>query len=100
MHVPQVNAGFARWRRGTSDTTFTFGVSGILRRSALVMYDRSTYTLWTQDGEAIAGVLKGARLRQIGSLKTSWESWRQLHPNTLVMAPPSRPGRRPTKTKR
>ena len=91
MHVPQVNADFVRGRQGVGDTTFTFGVSGILRHSALVMYDRSTYTLWTQEGIAIAGPLKGARLRQVSALKTSWEVWRRLHPDTLVMGPPGRP---------
>ena len=72
------------------DTLLAFGVSGILRQSALVMYDRSTYSLWTQEGLAIAGPLKGARLRPLSSQRVPWAEWLDQYPGTLVMAPPAR----------
>ena len=70
------------------DSTATFGVSGILRNSALVMYDRKSTSLWTQRGRAIAGPLKGMRLRPIPSQRTAWVDWREQHPHTMGMAPP------------
>jgi len=65
-----------------------FGVTGILRRGALVMYDRSTYSLWTQEGSAIAGPLAGARLPRLPNEITTWDAWRRRHPDTLVLLPP------------
>jgi hypothetical protein len=67
-----------------------FGVSGKLWRDSLVMYDRSTLSLWSQVlGEAIAGPLKGTKLAQIPSEVTTWGAWKQRHPNTLVLVKPA-----------
>ena len=62
---------------------------------SLVMYDRTTYSLWTQAGVAFAGPATGMRLRRIPSVRTPWWVWRDRHPETLVMKPVPRPGRRP-----
>ena len=91
MHVPQLDPNLVRQRTGGRATSFIFGVSGILRNSALVMYDRSSFSLWTQEGRAIAGSLKGLRLRQLPSLRTTWAVWRDRYPQTLVMTKPKRP---------
>ena len=72
------------------DTVLTFGVSGILRDGALVMYDRQTFSVWTQKGVAIAGMLKGQRLKQIESARISWAEWSTKHPQTWVLKPPKR----------
>ena len=80
---------------GRSDSTVAFGVSGILRNSALVMYDRATISMWTQEGEAIAGPLRGERLRRIPSELTTWAAWRERHPNTAVMMQATCPATRP-----
>ena len=48
--------------------TLTFGTTGKLRNSDLVMYDRQTETWWQQfTGEAIVGMLAGRQLRLIPS---------------------------------
>ena len=53
-------AATAASRRGAGRRTLTFGVSGLLRHSDLVMYDRQTETLWQQfTGEALVGDLVG-----------------------------------------
>ena len=63
----------------------TLGVSGLLWNRSLVMYDRETESLWSHIlGEAMAGPLKGTRLRQIPSAITTWERWRMGHPETTV----------------
>jgi hypothetical protein len=64
----------------------TFGVSGKLIRNVLVMYDRETETLWSQLlGEAVQGELVGTRLEYLPAVMTTWEQWREMHPNTLVL---------------
>ncbi len=91
MHIPQISRRQLRHYSGVRDTSFTFGVTGILRNSALVLYDRSAFSLWTQEGIAIWGPLKGVRLRRLDSLRTTWALWRRQYPRTLVMQPPAAP---------
>jgi hypothetical protein len=64
-----------------------FGVSGLLYRSDLLMYDRKTDSLWSQIGaHAISGPLRGERLELLPSRLESWKSWRRRHPNTRVLS--------------
>lgn len=67
------------------------GVSGMLRHSDMIMYDRQTESWWQQfTGEAIAGFMTGAKLQPIPALLESWESFRAAHPDGVVMAEPDR----------
>ena len=53
-----------------------------------VFKDRATGSRWQQSSlEAISGPLKGARLQLYPFLLTSWQEWRRLHPDTLVLKP-------------
>jgi hypothetical protein len=64
----------------------TFGTSGRLFASALVMYDRATETLWTHfDGRAVVGVLAGHRLEPVASPLLSWGAFKASHPDGLVL---------------
>lgn len=48
--------------------------------------DKTTKSWWRQEnGEAIAGKLKGKKLPEVYSVQTSLGKWLQLHPNSLVM---------------
>ena len=65
-----------------------FGVSGLLHNSDLVMYDRKTESLWQQiTGEAILGDQLGNTLTLVPSTLTEWKTWREAHPETLVLSP-------------
>ena len=65
----------------------TFGVSGLLRESDLVMYDRTNESLWQQiTGEAIVGVDTGKRLTFIASQIVSWGEFRETFPDALVLS--------------
>lgn len=67
------------------------GVSGMLYKDALVMFDRATETLWTQvDGSALRGPLLGHRLEHVPAMQTTWKVWKKLHPDTLVLRKPRR----------
>jgi len=68
-------------------TDLTFGVSGLLYNSDVLLYDRETGSLWSQiAGISINGPLKGSELIQRPLQHTSWENWRQRHPDTEVMS--------------
>ncbi len=65
----------------------TFGVSGLLYNSDVLLYDRETESLWTQIGRrAVSGPLRGKELRQIPLLHTTWGRWRERHTNSLVLS--------------
>jgi hypothetical protein len=53
-----------------------------------VFKDRETGSRWQQSSlEAISGPLQGAHLQLYPFLLTSWQEWRRLHPETLVLKP-------------
>lgn len=63
-----------------------FGVSGKLIRNVLVMYDKETESLWSQlYGEAVDGPLQGTKLDYLPAVMTTWEKWRDAHPDTLAL---------------
>ena len=64
-----------------------FGVSGLLRNSDLVMWDRQTESLWQQiTGEAIVGELAGTELEFIPSPILAWEDFRAQFPDGKVLS--------------
>ena len=65
----------------------TFGVSGKVYKSNLLMYDRETGSLWSQMSQrAITGPLTGTVLAMLPAEHSTWEHWRSQHPNTLVLS--------------
>jgi hypothetical protein len=72
----------------------TFGVSGLLYNSDVLMYDRQSESLWSQImGRAISGPAKGAILERLPTRHTSWQDWKSRYPETLVLAAPTGYGR-------
>ena len=64
-----------------------FGVSGLLRNSDLVMYDRRTETLWQQlTGTAIVGDLTGRTLTRLPSQIVSFRRFGAAHPDGAVLS--------------
>ena len=64
-----------------------FGVSGLLYNSDVLLYDRTTESLWSQIlGKAIAGPRAGMKLQAIAVSHTTWRDWLQSHPSTLVLS--------------
>lgn len=91
-YCPLCGSGVTAERRVEGAETI-FGVSGLLWRSDLVMYDRRTESLWSQIlGQAVRGPRTGDRLELVPSRITTWESWRSAHPDTVVMLPPPESG--------
>jgi len=65
----------------------TFGVSGLLYNSDVLLYDRQTGSLWSQMlAKAISGPAAGYKLHAIPVTHTRWRQWRERHPDTLVLS--------------
>lgn len=64
----------------------TFGVSGRLLNSNLVMFDRETESLFPQIlATGIEGEHRGRTLVELDATWTTWERWRAAHPDTKVL---------------
>ena len=65
----------------------SFGVSGLLYNSDVLLYDRETESLWSQIlGKAVSGRFMGTPLRPIPLEHTTWHDWQQRYPDTLVLS--------------
>lgn len=74
------------YSRAVAGRTLTFGVSGMLFRDALVMYDRETGTLWSHvDGRALKGPLLGETLQPVASVHATWNEWKTLYAESVVL---------------
>jgi hypothetical protein len=65
-----------------------FGVSGLLYKNNLIMYDRNgDESLWPQMLRgARCGTRDGQELPMVPIIEMSWEAWKTLHPQTLVVS--------------
>ena len=83
---PLCGTGMA-FRRDFSGSVTTLGVSGLLYNSDLLLYDRQSESLWSQlMGQAVSGPRKGERLIPIPIEHTTWEDWKNQHPQTEVLS--------------
>ena len=73
--------------RTVDGEVFEFGTSGLLRNSDLVMYDRTTESLWQQfTGEAIVGDMTGQTLDFVPSSIVSFAHFSEAYPQGLVLS--------------
>lgn len=90
---PLCNSGMVFDRR-VNGQELTFGVSGKLRNSDMVMYDHQTESWWQQAiGEGIVGAHTGTQLEQLPAWMESWAEFLRRNPDGLVMDQPN--ARRP-----
>ena len=69
-----------------ADRLVSFGTSGKLYNSDLLMYDRQTESLFSQlIGLGVAGVLTGVELDRYPVQTVSYEDWSAAHPDGLVL---------------
>ena len=80
--------------REVAGEPLSFGVSGLLYNSNLLLYDRRPEavgeSLWSQlQARAVAGpaAARGDTLTVLPHLLTSWAAWRAAHPHTTVPVP-------------
>ena len=83
---PLCNSAIVFDRRVNGDT-FEFGTSGLLRNSDLIMYDRTTESLWQQfTGEAIVGDMVGQQLTFLPSALVSFADFALAHPQGEILS--------------
>jgi hypothetical protein len=83
---PLCNSALA-FNRMLEGRVFDFGVSGNLRNSDLIMWDRQTQTWWQQlTGEGIVGELAGYQLPFIPAAIISWADFKAAHPEGTVLS--------------
>jgi hypothetical protein len=87
-YCPLCNSAVVFDRRLGDGTVPEFGVSGLLRNSDLVMYDRDTQSWWQQfTGDAIVGSRTGERLRMIPSRVEGFAHLVEEHPDAMILVP-------------
>ena len=83
---PLCNSAIAFDRRLDGEI-LEFGVSGNLRNSDLIMYDRQTHSWWQQfTGEGIVGKHAGRNLEYIPAFIVSFADFKQAHPSGKVLS--------------
>ncbi|MBC8514673.1 DUF3179 domain-containing protein [bacterium] len=86
-YCPLCNATVA-FKRTLDGVVLEFGVSGYLRNSDLIMYDRLTESWFQQlTGEGITGILTSARLDRLPVQVMSYKSAVSAYPDATVLAP-------------
>jgi Protein of unknown function (DUF3179) len=75
------------WHTRTGVTNPTFGVSGLLYNSNLILYDRETDSYWAQMMmKCVNGSLIGQNADMIHVIETTWATWQLLYPNSMVLS--------------
>jgi hypothetical protein len=75
------------FERTLDGTVHDFGVSGNLRFSDMVMYDRQTETWWQQaTGQGIIGDLTGAKLEFVPSQLIGFDQFAEAYPEGIVLS--------------
>lgn len=84
-YCPLCNTAVVFDRRLVGET-LRLGVSGLLRKSDLVMWDNVTQTLWQQiTGEGLVGENAGEQLTVIPAAIVRWADFLAEHPDGLAM---------------
>jgi hypothetical protein len=85
-YCPLCNSALAFSRR-IGGQVLTFGTSGLLYNSDLVMYDRQTESLWPQlELRAVAGRLTGTELDPVVLSTLPWSQARETYPSAEVLS--------------
>lgn len=85
-YCPLTGTGIG-WERTIKGQITTFGVSGLLYNSNLILYDRSTDSHWSQMLlESVNGKLIGEKAETFAVVETTWKTWKALYPDTKVVS--------------
>ena len=87
-YCPLCNSALAFDRR-VGGRTLSFGTTGKLRNSDLVMWDRQTQSWWQQfSGTALVGHYTGAQLRPLDAQVLGWAQFKASYPRGSVLLRP------------
>jgi len=84
-YCPLTGSALAWSSDGTGN--FTFGVSGLLYNSNLILYDRETDSFWSQ---MLILCINGERIGDVPEIhpvfETTWKTWKVINPGSLIMS--------------
>lgn len=84
-YCPLTGTAFA-WEFQNNSTSYTFGVSGLLYKSNLILYDRETDSNWSQmELACVNGEERGKLPRLIQVVETNWKTWKNSYPDTEIL---------------
>ncbi|PKD43090.1 DUF3179 domain-containing protein [Rhodohalobacter barkolensis] len=64
----------------------TFGVSGLIHKNNLILYDRLTDSYWSQMiSEGINGEHRGTSLATVKVVEMTWKAWKEAFPDSKVL---------------
>jgi len=102
-YCPLCNSAIAFDRRINTNgksRTLTFGTSGMLRKSNLVMWDEQTQTWWQQfTGEGIVGKYTDRQIRMLPAMLISLKHFLTGFPDGRVLMPQETAGKKPDYTR-
>ena len=85
-YCPLTGTAFS-WNRSIQNQTTTFGVSGLLYNSNLILYDRRTNSNWSQmRQQSINGELINLTPNNFTVVETIWGVWKNMYPETKVLS--------------
>ncbi|MDA1120686.1 MAG: DUF3179 domain-containing protein [Bacteroidetes bacterium] len=85
-YCPLTGTGIG-WDRRIKVGLTTFGVSGKLYNSNLILYDRETDSNWSQMKlNCVNGELRGEQIRTFPLIETTWKTWQTMYPDTKVVS--------------
>jgi hypothetical protein len=75
------------FRRELKGRTLSFGVSGLLYQSDVLLYDRETESLWSQLAmSAVSGEYGGTPMEWLVSQQLTWSEWKRQFPEGWVLS--------------
>lgn len=75
------------YRTEDKHSEWELAVSGLLYNNNALYFDRQTESLWSQVlGRAVSGQAAGAELELLPTTLTTWEDWKDKHPETTVLS--------------
>lgn len=85
-YCPLTGSAFS-WESKVGGVETTFGVSGLLYNTNLILYDRLTESNWSQlTLECVNGESIGEVPRTQPILETTWATWKTMFPNTKILS--------------
>lgn len=86
VHYCPLTGSAMAWEGRPADGNPTFGVSGLLYNSNLILYDRETDSHWSQMlGQSVEGQRRGATPDGIQVVETTMATWRAMFPDSKIM---------------
>ncbi len=85
-YCPLTGSGMA-WKAPIDANDKSYGVSGLLYNSNLILYDRQTDSNWSQMlMKCVNGTLIKQDAEMLHVIETQWGTWKEMYPDSLIVS--------------